>query len=244
MYGCGVWNATDCADLGGIFANDERNMPEQLLEGIDVSVHQGLINWHAVADAGVNFAFARATIGAQQLDPRFSANWIAIRNAGLTRGAYQCFWPPTPSQQQAKNFIAAVGMLERGDLPPVLDIEEAVGATDPQRRDTWLDVPPQQRLPMIQGWLDAVADAFGATPVVYTRQNYIESLLGDDLRSLSAYPLWIAHYNAAKPALPPAWAAWTFWQYTDKGKLPGIDGNVDRNRFNGSAGDLQAMCKT
>jgi lysozyme len=215
-----------------------------VVEGLDVSLHQGKIDWSAIAQAGVRFCYVRASVGGQQVDSQFATNWKAAVDAGLIRGAYHFFWPLTASQDQADNFIDTVGTLQSGDLAPTLDLEEAIGASDPQKRNVWLDVPAEQRLPMIQNWLETVEQAAGMQPVIYTRQNFIESLLGDGVRQLADYPLWIAHYDVPQPTVPASWTSWNFWQYTEKGSVQGINGNVDRDRFNGSLSDLQALGKS
>jgi lysozyme len=210
--------------------------------GIDVSTHQGHVNWSAVSKAGISFAFARATIGGQQTDAQFAVNWTGIRTAGLRRGAYHYFWPATPWQDQAANFINTVGKLQSGDLPPALDLEEAF-LKGTKKHDAWKDVPPDQRLPMIQNWLGAVETALGLQPIIYTRQNFIEPLLGDGIQRLSNSPLWIAHYGVLQPQFPSAWATWTFWQNSEKGNVSGVNGNVDLDNFNGSPDDLAALAK-
>ncbi len=217
-------------------------MANGFVRGIDVSVHQGNVNWSAVAQASIAFAFARATIGGQGTDAQFPANWAGISNAGLKRGAYHFFWPATPWQQQATNFVNSVGALLTGDLPPALDLEEAFPSGNPSH-DIWQDVPAEQRLPMIQNWLSAVETGLGLKPVIYTRQNFIEPLLGAGVQQLSDSPLWIAHYGVPQPNFPSAWATWTFWQNTDSGTVNGVNGKVDLDNFNGTLDDLQALTK-
>ncbi len=217
-------------------------MADGFVRGIDVSTHQGHVNWSAVSEAGISFAFARATIGAQQTDAQFAVNWTGISTAGLRRGAYHYFWPATPWQEQATNFINTVGSLQPGDLPPALDLEEAFLKGN-KKHDAWKDVPPGQRLPMIQNWLSAVETALGLQPVIYTRQNFIEPMLGDGVQQLSNSPLWIAHYGVKQPQFPSAWATWTFWQNTEKGNVNGVNGNVDLDNFNGSPDNLAALTK-
>lgn len=214
------------------------------LEGLDISGHQGTIDWSGIKDASLNFVYVRATIGGHQVDSHFAANWNGVADAGLIRGAYHFFWPLTAWQDQGTNFINTLGALKAGDLPPALDLEEAISANDPQKHNCWLDVPAGQRLPMIQNWLNAVEDAVGIKPVIYTRQNFIENLLGDGIQQLADYPLWIAHYGVEQPAFPTSWASWNFWQYTETGSVQGIDGYVDRDRFNGSLDDLQMLTKS
>jgi len=134
------------------------------------------------------------------------------------------FWPLTAWQDQADNFINAVGNLQAGDLPPALDLEGALASNDPQKPNGWLDVPIDQRLPMIQNWLNAVEQTVGIKPVIYTRQNFIEGLLGNGIQELADYPLWIADYDVQQPTLPASWSSWSFWQYTEKGAVRGLSG--------------------
>jgi lysozyme len=217
-------------------------MPDQFVEGIDVSSNQGAVDWATVAAAGISFAIARATLGGHDTDSQFAANRVEAGNAGLFHGAYHFFWPLTPWQDQADNFLKAVGASQSGDLPPAVDLEEAFPKNDPGH-DVWNDVPSDQRLAMIQGWLQAVQDGLGMTPMIYTRQNFIENLLGEDVQQLVNYPLWIAHYEVEQPSIPAAWGAWKYWQYTESGNLPGVNGNVDRDKFNGSVEDLGLLAK-
>jgi lysozyme len=219
-------------------------MPDTLIEGIDVSSNQGEVDWGAVAGAGKAFGFARATIGGHQGDPQFVANWQQMSDVGIFRGAYHFFWPLTPWQDQAENFIKTVGALNPGDLPPVLDLEEAIPKSDSLKRDAWNDVPADQRLSIIRNWLDTVEQALSMRPMIYTRQNFIEPLLGDEVKTLSTSGLWIAHYKVAQPATPSSWPAWTFWQYSETGSVDGVHGNVDCDRFGGSRVELQNLTKS
>ena len=164
-----------------------------------------------------------------------------MRDAGILRGAYHSFWPLTPWQDQATNFMNTVGALRKGDLPPVLDLEEAVSKNDPLKRDAWKDIPANQRLSIIQNWLVQVEQGMGLRPMIYTRQNFIESLLGDSVATLATYALWIAHYKVPAPSIPPNWTSWTFWQYSETGGVDGVEGNVDCDRFSGSLDDLQRL---
>lgn len=66
-----------------------------------------------------------------------------------------------------------MGALNPGDLPPVLDLEEAIAKSDPLKRDSWNDVPADHRLSIIRDWLDAVEQALGMRPMINTRQNFI-----------------------------------------------------------------------
>jgi lysozyme len=218
-------------------------MAGSVVSGIDVSSHQGMVDWQAVSHSGLSFTFVRATLGAHSADSRFAGNWARARAAGLLRGAYHFFWPLASASDQADHFIEVIGDPLPGDLPPALDLEEAVMQQNPQQ-DVWTTVPPNNRLPMILGWLATVEHALGVKPVIYSRQNFLESLLGDGVDELADHLLWIAHYTKAqKPRIPSAWSQWTFWQYAEDGNAPGINGDVDQNRFNGSMDDLRALAR-
>ncbi|HET8922560.1 MAG TPA: GH25 family lysozyme [Candidatus Acidoferrum sp.] len=219
-------------------------MTNQFIEGIDVSSNQGQVDWERVAGAGKAFAFARATVGGHIADSQFATNWQGISDAGMLRGAYHFFWPLTPWKEQAENFIKTVGALNPGDLPPVLDLEEAIPKSDQLKRDVWNDIPANQRLSIIQNWLDEVEQALGMQPMIYTRQNFIEPLLGDGVKALATSGLWIAHYNVAQPSTPSSWTSWTFWQYSETGSIDAVHGNVDCDRFAGSQDDLQGLTKS
>ncbi|HYM12489.1 MAG TPA: GH25 family lysozyme [Bryobacterales bacterium] len=210
------------------------------LAGIDVSHYQGAIQWPTVAGTGIIFAYAKASDGLHGPDPRFANNWEAMRDAGITRGAYHFFRPAASVQAQAEQFLSLLPSLEAGDLPPMLDLEEARSGAGP---DEWAALPIHQRLPLALAWLQQVEQALGIRPVVYTRRGWVQQNLGDP-GDLANYPLWIAHYTAApQPALPGGWSRWTFWQYSQTGRVEGVSGNVDLDRFNGSPDDLAALAK-
>ncbi len=188
-------------------------------QGIDVSHYQGEVDWAAVKAAGITFAIAKATQGASEVDPRFTQNWAGIKAAGLVRGAYHFFDPSVNAETQAENFIATV-QLEAGDLPPMLDIEVSEGVSA-----EGIDAD-------IQVWLTKVADAYGITPIIYSDLSFIR----DNLASgFSAYPLWLADYSATPPTAPGDWDAWLIWQYSQSGSVSGVDGNVDRDVYEGAS---------
>src|SRR5262249_54928117 len=95
--------------------------------GIDVSYYQEAIDWPRVQRAGIGFAFIRLADGTTVRAPRFAFNWSESRRAGIARGAYLFFRPDQDIAAQADLMIAALRGSDRGDLPPVLDIEADAG---------------------------------------------------------------------------------------------------------------------
>lgn len=192
------------------------------LHGIDVSKYQDNIKWDEVKrmrvrDIRIGFAFIKATEGVWNTDRKFSRNWSNARKAGIPRGAYHYFLTTRTGKAQAVHFINTV-TLERGDLPPVLDIEHLNG------------VKPEIMRREIKVWLDAVEEAYGVTPIIYTYVNFYEQYLGKDFDN---YPLWVAHYM--QPQRPRIERKWLFWQHNETGLVNGIRARVDFNVFNGDS---------
>jgi lysozyme len=183
-----------------------------------------------VAAAGVSFAFAKASDGASLSDPKFSANWPAMKASGIIRGAYHFFRPNDDPAAQVDLFVNTV-MFEPGDLPPVLDVEKPPKS------------PPLDPsiLPRLQQWLDGVEQATGRRPMIYTNGDSWRTQLKNPL-GFTNYPLWIARYSLSPPAPGlGGWAKWTFWQYSDAGTVTGVNGNVDVDTFNGDLDTLQSF---
>ena len=191
------------------------------LRGLDVSHYQGEINWRAVAADGIRFCFIKATEGTADIDPKFKENWVGADAAGLLRGAYHFFRPELNPEQQAQHFLSVVELDSRA-LPPALDIEVADGVTPTNLRSA------------IRSWVDTIGSATSCKPIIYADPYFwredVHAEFGD-------YPLWLACY-AAKPEIPSNWKSWTFWQYTDRGSVSGIEGNVDLDHCSLSLPDL------
>ena len=200
------------------------------IHGIDISHHQGDIDWQELKDNGlidkfpVRFIMIKATEGSTKIDENFEDNFYQAREYGFTRGAYHFYSVHSPAKAQAEFFIKHVN-LENGDLPPVLDVEhKPKNQTD------------EEFISSIKEWLKIVENHYGVTPIIYTYYKFKIQYLNDSF--FDAYPYWIAHYYVEKVEYE---GKWKFWQHTDVGKLPGIDGYVDLNIYNGSFYDLRKM---
>jgi lysozyme len=198
--------------------------------GIDVSKWQGVIDWKAVRAAGIRFAYIKATDSTNGLDPNFTANWEGAKTAGIVRGAYHYFRPTADAKQQAA-FFAQTVHLEPTDLPPALDIESDFGK-----------LSVAQINQAVSTWLSEVEKRTSRRPLVYTRATISDVRLvgpsGKVPAWIKEYKLWVANYGVQSPLMPKGWDKWHFWQYSDKGAINGIDGNVDLDWFNGSLKDL------
>lgn len=206
------------------------NMPTLFpIHGIDVSVHQGNINWKKVKDVNsgeikIDFAFIKASEGRTKVDRYFKNNWRETKKHQIIRGAYHFFLPNKSGKDQAELFLKTVSF-EDGDLRPVLDIEITGGAD------------AETMYYNLKEWLNTVEKAVGKKPIIYSSLRFYEQYLHDEF---SHYPLWIAHYHV--PSLNMnAGNRWNFWQHTDKAKIAGTPKKIDLNVFNGSFDDLDKL---
>lgn len=194
----------------------------KLAKGIDVSHHQGIIDWKKVKAAGVVFAFAKCTEGLHGADPRFQANWAGMKAAGLLRGAYHFFHSVEDGANQADWFLSHLPDFGSGDMPLVVDLEDT----------STISLMSREILNLrIKHFVERVQEKTRHTPIIYTNEDYAMHLNAD----VAQCPLWLAMY-ALKPKVPEPWRAagksWSFWQYTEKGRVAGVNGFVDRSVVN------------
>lgn len=204
--------------------------------GIDVSYWNAGIDWPKVRAAGQRYVFIKASEGDYYRDTTFDDNWIGAKKAGLLRGAYHFFRANKDAKKQADYYIDYVRSLkDDGELPPVLDLE----THDNQRKEKIIDGA--------KIWLDRVEAAFGKRPIIYSGQYFLQDYFSEAGGGPPAwtreYPLWLAQYpnnynEGSQPFLPRGWFKWTFWQYSETGRVNGINAKVDLNVFNGSLEEL------
>jgi lysozyme len=197
------------------------------VHGTDVSKYQPNIDWAAAREAGISFAFLKATEGGDRVDSSFGRHWLAAKAAGVPRAAYHFYYFCRTGAEQAAWFIANVPK-ERGSLPPVLDMEWNPDSPTCKKRPPKDEVRAEMRV-----FLAAVEKHYGKTPIIYTSIDFFED---NDLASFTGYPYWLrsvaGHPNSRYGEHP-----WTFWQYTGTGVVPGIKGDADINVFNGGAAE-------
>ncbi|SDG23420.1 glycoside hydrolase family 25 protein [Pelagibacterium luteolum] len=196
------------------------------IHGIDISRHQGNIDWRTVAQAGTRFAFIKATDGGDHLDPNFRRNWDGARAAGIPRGAYHFIYWCRSGEEQAAWFAANVPA-EPDALPPVLDLEwNNHSACKP-------NLTRDEVLAKVRVILAGMEAHTGKVPIIYTDINFHRDILeGVPLDN----PMWLRSV-AAEPRDRYRNRDFTFWQYTQTGTVPGISGDVDRNAWFGSESD-------
>lgn len=192
--------------------------------GIDVSSHQGTIDWAQVKAAGVEFAFIRVgyrgyDTGTVHIDEMAMTNLRQAKDAGLKIGAY-FFSQALNADEAVAEATVALAVLEgvELDLPLVYDWEYV---SESARTG---DMEPDTLLTCAQSFCGMVEQA-GFEPMVYFNQDLANTML--DILKLDQYPFWLAMYDD-KMTFPHKV---DFWQYSDQGQVPGIEGYVDLDLY-------------
>ncbi len=189
--------------------------------GIDVSKWNGNIDWNRVKNSGVNFVIIRcgyrgSSAGALIEDPKFKANIQGAQKAGLRVGVY--FFTQAVNEVEAVEEASMVINQIKGygiSMPVYLDVEASNG-----RGDT---ISASQRTANIRAFCGTIQNA-GYKAGVYGNKTWLSKYINTS--QLTAYKIWLAQYAAS-----PSYTAtrYDMWQYTSKGSIPGISGNVDLN---------------
>ncbi|HWH53992.1 MAG TPA: glycoside hydrolase family 25 protein [Gaiellaceae bacterium] len=210
------------------------------VRGIDVSHWKGMIAWAKVKRGGHRFAFAEATNGLG-VDWTYGRNRAGAKAAGLGFGAFHLARPNGSTRQAVvadavaeADLFVSVASPQTGELAPVLDLERT-GGLSPASLRAWTIV-----------WLDEVWRQVGIRPTIYASPSFWRRSMRDaGVFAATGSRLWIAHWRVKAPRVPASnWAStgWSFWQWTNCSRVPGIRGCVDGDRFRGPriAGALMA----
>ncbi|GAB2774934.1 hypothetical protein GCM10027020_30070 [Nocardioides salsibiostraticola] len=195
----------------------EPTPPTPPLLGIDVSHHQGSIDWAAVSRDRVDFAYLKATEGRTFTDPRFAANSRAADSAGLRVGAYHYFSLCSAGGEQGQHFAATMAAQTdagvRLALPPAVDLELLGSCTGPPARE--------ELLAEVRAFLEVVEQATGQRVVVYSFPDFEERYgFADDLDRRQ----WVRRLGDQPPG-----RKWWLWQRSQTASVSGVDGPVDLN---------------
>ena len=197
--------------------------------GTDVSRHQGKIDWKKLSKFRfdthkIEFVFIKATEGETWLDERFNYNWKKAKSYNIIRGAYHFYRPKVHSSKQMKNFTDAV-KLEKGDLPPVLDVEIESS------------LPKSTYRKGVLNCLKIMESTYGVKPIIYTNQKLYREYFKH--KNFKEYRFWISRLKST----PPRMDHWHFWQFTYEAVIDGTNEYVDMNVFNGTKEEFLKLRK-
>jgi len=200
--------------------------------GVDVSEHQGCIDWSKVASLSVVFAFVRATVSWGFVDKLFRRNWAELKKVPLVRGAYHVVYPGEDPRRQVDHFLKVI-QPEKTDLL-ALDCELDHG------------MAPDEIAKNILRQAQYIERETGRRPIIYTRASWVNQFLAG-AGWLNLYDWWLASYSEPRvermppPVMPRGVRSWLVHQTTGSGQvLEGMPNAkaLDRNRWNGDVASL------
>jgi lysozyme len=205
--------------------------PEQThytVRGIDVSHHQGAIDWRRVARTHVQFAYLKASEGGDWRDASFGANLQGAKRAAIATGAYHFFTFCAPGGAQAHNFLSTAPV-EATVLPPAVDLEYVGNCAGRPARDAFTRE--------LRNFLHIIEARYHRTPALYTARSFFDNYLRD--KEFARYPLWIRDLTGLEAM--PAKRTVLFRQFSDNGTIDGIRKFVDEDLFVGSKEDFAGL---
>ena len=189
-------------------------------QGIDVSEHQGRIDWNAVKASGIDFAILRVGFGAPswggRVDYQFNRNISECERLGIPYGVY-IYSYAFDNQQAADEASMVIDCLSGHNprLPVYYDLEDKTIIADGRQSGI---------ASRAQIFCNKISSA-GYKPGIYANLNWFNNILTDPVFKSGSWDHWIAQYNSQCHYT----ASYSFWQYTSRGKVSGISGNVDMN---------------
>lgn len=186
------------------------------IRGIDVSSHNGKIDFKRVKEDGIEFVFIKASEGKSFRDKNFVRNYSGAELAGLPTGAYHFFRYNVDGLEQARNFLTAIGN-RHPELGLAIDVEDSYNSAANNKNEVKENLIAMREFLTLNGY----------KVIFYTnRKGYLDYIFNlDDLNG----DVWISSFSST-----PLPAPWTFWQYDHHGHIDGIHGDVDLNVFCGN----------
>lgn len=203
------------------------SLDEYPVQGIDVSHHQQKIEWSEIDRQTVQFAFVKATEGGNHKDSLFHRNWREARNSHIPVGAYHFFTFCKEGEEQARNYIHYVPK-DSIDLPPIIDLEYGGNCKAANRKEDLIHE--------ISRYLEIIEDHYQKRVIIYTTNEFYRNYM---INQFPDNPIWIRDI-LSKPNLPDG-RDWLFWQYTNRGRIKGINTLVDLNAFAGSRKEFEEL---
>lgn len=189
-------------------------------DGIDVSHYQGYIDWQNIVNTNnISFAYVKATESNYYVDDYYYYNFEEGQKKGLAMGSYHFFRANVSMLEQFENMTSVVDPTKQ-DIVPMIDVEAANG------------VPADVFANRLKEFLKMVEDFYGRPPVLYTYVNFYNKYIAN--RGFGKYPLMIAFYNGTPPSVADG-KKYIMWQYTCRGRIAGVKGDVDKSRFTNGA---------
>ena len=186
------------------------------INGVDVSHHNGKINWKKVKSECPNltFVYVKCTEGATYVDPVFKANVDGAHGQGFNVGVYHYFRMTSGAQEQFRNFRKNLDAVEL-NLIPMVDVEKDDGKSRGELQDS------------LRIFIALIEDTYGVKPMLYGTNSSYNKYCAPEFNE---YPMYIGRYGDNAPVVKGV-GHYTIWQYSESGKINGIPKPVDLCRF-------------
>lgn len=190
-----------------------------VVKGIDVSHHNPILNWEMVMEQDISFAYIKATEGITHEDRNYIYNYDLAKKTNVKVGSYHFYTFGLSGIEQARHFIKKA-KCRKGDLIPAIDVEHS--PANPYSKDEKYIALVVSELKILENTL---YEHYGVHPVIYTNKDcyklYVKKNFPDNL-------IWMCDlHNEPSDDV----TNWRIWQFSHKGNLPGIDGDIDLNYY-------------
>jgi GH25 family lysozyme M1 (1,4-beta-N-acetylmuramidase) len=203
--------------------------PQATVQGIDVSSHQGNVDWASYWNQGKRFAYVKATENTNYTNPFFAQQYNGSFNVGMIRGAYHFATPNTASGAAQADWFSSHGGGWSADgrtLPGALDMEY-----NPYGSNICYGLSKAAMTNWILDFSNTYHARWSKWPAIYTSTSWWSSCVSGDFSSTN--PLWVARYASSVGTLPCCWGFYTFWQFSST--------PIDQTVFNGALDRLQVF---
>ena len=218
----GVLIDSDNGDIDAQSLTDDPLPNGAVARGIDVSNHQGTVDWNKVKAAGIDFAILKVGPVYGKPDGSFERNAVECERLGIPYGVYYYSYARSveDANKEADRTLAWLGG-HHPSLPVYYDLEDSYILQDP-------DFSKDKLTQIAQAFCNRM-EAVGFKSGIYANLNWLNNYLNSP--SLSGYDHWVAQYNWRCDYA----GSYSFWQYSSSGNVPGVNGRCDMNYcFNGS----------
>ncbi len=218
----GVLIDSDNGDIDAQSLTDDPLPNGAVARGIDVSNHQGTVDWNKVKAAGIDFAILKVGPVYGKPDDSFERNAAECERLGIPYGVYYYSYARSveDANKEADRTLAWLGG-HHPSLPVYYDLEDSYILQDP-------DFSKDKLTQIAQAFCNRM-EAVGFKSGIYANLNWLNNYLNSP--SLSGYDHWVAQYNWRCDYA----GSYSFWQYSSSGDVPGVNGRCDMNYcFNGS----------
>ncbi|MDR1883593.1 MAG: hypothetical protein LBR26_12550 [Prevotella sp.] len=199
------------------------------VKGVDVSHHNSILNWESVSERNITFAYLKATEGTGHEDRNYPYNYDLAREANIKTGSYHFYSFGLSGKEQARHFLKTA-RFNTGDMLPAIDVEHS--PANPYSKDKkYVEIVISE----LKALENELYGRFGIHPVIYTNKDCYKLYIKDNF---PGNPIWMCDlHNEPSDDIKN----WRIWQFSHKGKLPGVNGGIDLNYYRHSFREFKEL---